>query len=164
MFAPPAPACRGAYMGRKRWAQPYDRFCHSTRNPLPNIASELGREPTKKPQISPLRCAPVEMTILLQLRFRISRGNTGNLLPNRIVISTGAQRSGEICGFFFGFTRTPNNCRALRTETLSAPRLRRLTALAGDNFQFAFTRRGLCCRLGGFRQIFRSQALTQGRH
>jgi len=27
MFAP-------AYMGRKRWAQPYDRFHHSTENPL----------------------------------------------------------------------------------------------------------------------------------
>jgi hypothetical protein len=28
----------------------------------------------KKPQISPLGCAPVEMTILSQLRFRISPG------------------------------------------------------------------------------------------
>jgi hypothetical protein len=26
MFAAPAPARRGAYMGRKRWAQPFDRF------------------------------------------------------------------------------------------------------------------------------------------
>ena len=25
MFARPAPACRGAYMGRKRWAKPHDR-------------------------------------------------------------------------------------------------------------------------------------------
>jgi hypothetical protein len=32
--------------------------------------------PTKRPQVSPLRYAPVEMTILLQLRFRISPGNS----------------------------------------------------------------------------------------
>jgi hypothetical protein len=27
----------------------------------------------------------------------------GTLFSNRVVISTGAKRSGEICGFFFGF-------------------------------------------------------------
>jgi hypothetical protein len=31
-------------------------------------------EHERKPQISPLRCAPVEMTILLQLRFCTSPG------------------------------------------------------------------------------------------
>jgi hypothetical protein len=29
VFAQPAPARRGAYMGRKRWAQPHDRFFYS---------------------------------------------------------------------------------------------------------------------------------------
>jgi hypothetical protein len=56
MFAP-------AYMGRRRRAQPYDRFCHSS----------LGKK--GKPQISPLRYAPLEMTILFKLRFRIFPGN-----------------------------------------------------------------------------------------
>src|SRR5271156_4421434 len=36
---------------------------------------------------------------------RIFPGNEEILCSNRIVISTGAQRSGEICGFFLGFSR-----------------------------------------------------------
>ena len=31
MFAPPAPACRGAYVGRKSWAQPHNRSSRSIR-------------------------------------------------------------------------------------------------------------------------------------
>ena len=56
------------------------------------------RTQKKKPQVPPLRCAPVEMTILLRDEFRVSRRKR-SLSYNRIVISTGAQRSGEICGF-----------------------------------------------------------------
>jgi hypothetical protein len=53
-------------------------------------------KPTK-PQISPLRCAPVEMTNLLRqvADFHLSEYCR---LHNQFVISTGAQRSGEICG------------------------------------------------------------------
>ena len=29
-----------AYMGRRRWAQPYDRFCHLTRNSAPKVDSQ----------------------------------------------------------------------------------------------------------------------------
>ena len=42
-----------------------------------------------KPQISPLRYVPVEMTIHL---------GSDLAFPNKFVISTGAKRSGEICG------------------------------------------------------------------
>jgi hypothetical protein len=50
----------------------------------------------KKPQISPLRCAPVEMTNLLHLWLQSTEGDEV-LACNKFVISTGAQRSGEIC-------------------------------------------------------------------
>jgi hypothetical protein len=40
-----------------------------THSPHPKV------NPEKKPQISSLRSAPVEMTILLQRRFRLSPGN-----------------------------------------------------------------------------------------
>jgi hypothetical protein len=53
----------------------------------------------KKPQISPLRCASVEMTILSQCDDPFSMENLLQL-RNKFVISTRAQRSGEICGFF----------------------------------------------------------------
>ena len=33
-----------AYMGRKRWAQPYDRFCHSTRNLFRISLQSLGED------------------------------------------------------------------------------------------------------------------------
>jgi hypothetical protein len=36
------------------------------------------------------------------LQFRGPVLETRNSIPSRIVISTGAQRSGEICGFFLG--------------------------------------------------------------
>src|SRR5271156_5396861 len=47
---------------------------------------------------------------------RIFPGNEEILCSNRIVISTGAQRSGEICGFFLGFSRRPdlNPCPSFR--------------------------------------------------
>jgi hypothetical protein len=54
----------------------------------------------KKPQISPLRCAPVEMTNLLHGKSQFSSGCAPRPWLNKFVISTGAQRSGEICGFF----------------------------------------------------------------
>jgi hypothetical protein len=52
------------------------------------------------PQVSPLRCAPVEMTILWRCRILCSQFDWKHrrTSPNRIVISTGAQRSGETCG------------------------------------------------------------------
>src|SRR5258707_3780326 len=81
MFALPAPACHGAYMGRKGARSPTIAFCHSTRESA-------------------------------SFRFR---------------------------------------------------RLRRLTPLAADNFQFAFSRRGLCCRLSILRNFLRTETLTQCR-
>jgi hypothetical protein len=56
----------------------------------------------KKPQISPLRCAPVETTNLLQENALSTQWTKGREWLNKFVISTGAQRSGEICGFFSG--------------------------------------------------------------
>jgi hypothetical protein len=56
----------------------------------------------KKSQISPLRCAPVEMTNLLQENALSTQWTKGREWLNKFVISTGAQRSGEICGFFSG--------------------------------------------------------------
>jgi hypothetical protein len=48
-----------------------------------------------KPQVPPLRFAPVGMTILLQgARYPLDLSVT-----NRIVIPTGAKRSGGTCGF-----------------------------------------------------------------
>jgi hypothetical protein len=62
----------------------------------------------KKPQISPLRCAPVEMTILLQLRFRISPGNVEfypqaalSSRPERTRISCHAAIDKAACAPFF---------------------------------------------------------------
>jgi hypothetical protein len=60
----------------------------------------------REPQISPLRCAPVEMTILFEGKDFGFPGEIGNLSCNRIVISTGAQRSGEICGSLLVLTQT----------------------------------------------------------
>jgi hypothetical protein len=77
MFAP-------AYMGRKRFFKCF----HSMHEDSPGV----------KPQISPLRCAPVEMTNLLS-RSRPCQLDSGQFPQNKFVISTGAQRSGEICGF-----------------------------------------------------------------
>jgi hypothetical protein len=51
----------------------------------------------KKQQVPPLRFAPVGMTILLQ-RSSISRWISFG--HNRIVIPTGAKRSGGTCCFF----------------------------------------------------------------
>ena len=45
-------------------------------------------------------CAPVEMTNLFAGEILYLSWKHGFLPSNRIVISTGAQRSGEICGFF----------------------------------------------------------------
>jgi hypothetical protein len=36
---------------------------------VPQGRKSLGENPKKKPQISPLRCAPVEMTILFEDRI-----------------------------------------------------------------------------------------------
>jgi hypothetical protein len=47
----------------------------------------------KKPQVPPLRFAPVGMTILWRNQFPFS---------HRIVIPTGAKRSGGTCGFLAG--------------------------------------------------------------
>jgi hypothetical protein len=60
----------------------------------------------KKPQISPLRYAPVEMTRLWQLKLLSLSRKRGTLSSNKFVIPTGAQRSGEICGFFLVLTHT----------------------------------------------------------
>jgi hypothetical protein len=56
------------------------------------------RTEQKQPQISPLRFAPVEMTSLLSnwLQSPLKM----DTVCNKFVISTGAKRSGEICGFF----------------------------------------------------------------
>jgi hypothetical protein len=51
-----------------------------------------------KPQISPLRYAPVEMTNLWVVDDPFPM-ETRLQLGNNLVISTEAQRSGEICGF-----------------------------------------------------------------
>jgi len=68
----------------------------------------------KKPQISPLRCAPVEMTSLFEGSVLVSRvvmpifaWKPTSSNPNKLVISTGAQRSGEICGFFSALPQPP---------------------------------------------------------
>jgi hypothetical protein len=53
----------------------------------------------EKPQISPLRFAPVEMTNLFQEDALSTQWKKGRELLNKFVISTGAKRSGEICGF-----------------------------------------------------------------
>jgi hypothetical protein len=60
----------------------------------------------KKPQISPLRFAPVEMTNLFELRKVVHRLEKPQFTQNKFVISTGAKRSGEICGFFLVLTQT----------------------------------------------------------
>ena len=60
---------------------------------MPLSATTLPAE-GKKPQVPPLRCAPVGMTILLCRRLPVPlTGAKGNSY-NKIVIPTGAQRSG----------------------------------------------------------------------
>jgi hypothetical protein len=60
-------------------------------------------------QISPLRFAPVEMTIHLGNAMFTFQGDNSSWkryvpFPRRIVVSTEAQRSGEICGSAFSVT------------------------------------------------------------
>ena len=71
------------------------------------LARVRHRRKIRQPQISPLRCASVEMTKPLQ---------------TYLVISTGAQRSGEICGSHLGSDRPPHCSRR-------QPRLRNLGTL-----------------------------------
>ena len=51
----------------------------------------------KKPQVPPLRFAPVGMTIHCGGKVVLAEALCGH---NRIVIPTGAKRSGGTCGFF----------------------------------------------------------------
>ena len=64
-------------------------------------AADPHRSRGKKPQVPPLRSfgAPVGMTILLQGKSILRRRVCG---LNKIVIPTGAQRSGGTCGFSSG--------------------------------------------------------------
>jgi hypothetical protein len=52
-----------------------------------------------KPQISPLRFAPVEMTIQWKEEIPRFQEKCESFVCNKFVVSTAAKRSGEICGF-----------------------------------------------------------------
>jgi hypothetical protein len=69
-------------------------------------AKEIWVRTEKNPQISPLRCAPVEMTNLFEDGIPCFQDKYEISPLNKFVVSTGAQRSGEICGFFFEFSHT----------------------------------------------------------
>jgi hypothetical protein len=56
----------------------------------------------EKPQVPPLRFAPVGMTILWDDNSRSSDRCWGPSPCNKIVIPTGAKRSGGTCGFSSG--------------------------------------------------------------
>ncbi len=66
---------------------------------LPSSAMTLPAE-GKKPQVPPLRCAPVGMTILLRYPLLVPLTGAKGNSHSKIVIPTGAQRSGGTCGFF----------------------------------------------------------------
>ena len=55
---------------------------------------------TLRKQVPPLRCAPVGMTILLCHRLLVPLTGAKANSHNKIVIPTGAQRSGGTCCFF----------------------------------------------------------------
>jgi hypothetical protein len=57
---------------------------------VPQGKKSLRENPKKKPQISPLRYAPVEMANLLQENALSTQWTKGRALLNKFVISTGA--------------------------------------------------------------------------
>ena len=81
----------------------------------------------KKPQVPPLRCAPVGMTILLWELALAPVNGTSSRWHNKIVIPTGAQRSGGTCGFF----PSPGSVVADKAKT-AAPRKLIWTGVAAN--------------------------------